>query len=97
VPARAHLERAAANGDLWARAELQGPACPEVVAYLVPWAYELVGRSGMGMNGLAPLRYSEIEAWSRLTGRVLVPMEVEALIRLDRVLRSPPPVDRSED
>lgn len=91
-----HLERAAANGDLWARAQLEGPPCPESLAYLVGWAYELVGRSGVGMSGLAPLRYSEVEAWARVMGREVSPPEVEALMRLDRVLRSPPKDDGEE-
>jgi hypothetical protein len=91
VPHRVHLERAAAQGDLWARAQLaDGPVCPEPVAHLRSWAYELVGRSGVGMGGLAPLRYSEIEAWARLTGRCVTPRDVAALLALDRVLRQPP-------
>lgn len=57
--------------------------------YLVGWAYALHGRSGVGMAGVAPLGYTTIEAWSRLTGTQLEPYEVNALIALDAVLCSP--------
>lgn len=54
--------------------------------YLIDWVYELFGRSGVGFSGPAPLTYSSIEAWSRLTGTVVSPLEVEALLILDSVM-----------
>lgn len=57
------------------------------------WAYELVGRSGAGASGMAPLMYQTIEAWARLTGRDLPePEEVHALVRLDAAILAPDPV-----
>lgn len=77
-------------GDRAALAELKGgPECPEEAEYLVRWAYELHGRSGVGTGGAAPLSFSEVEAWSRLTGSDPDVLEVEALMLLDRALLSP--------
>jgi hypothetical protein len=90
VPAREHLERAAANGSAWAMDQLEPPPAPEALLYLVPWAYELLGRSGAGMNGVAPLSFGTIGEWARLTHRDVTPMEVHALLVLDRTLRQPP-------
>lgn len=41
------------------------------------------------MGGVAPLGYTTIDAWSRLTGIQLEPYEVDALILLDAVLCNP--------
>lgn len=76
-------------GDRQAAAELDGPECPEEAEYLVRWAYELHGRSGVGTGGAAPLSYSEVEAWSRLTGAGPDVLEVEGLMVLDRAMLSP--------
>lgn len=85
-----HLERAAAGGSAWARSQLAEPPCPAPVAHLKDWAYELVGRSGAGMTGLAPLSYQELAAWAHVTGRHVTPLEVLGLMALDRVIRHPP-------
>jgi hypothetical protein len=50
---------------------------------------QLFCRSGVDMNGPAPLSYATIESWSRLTGTKVEPHEVEALITLDSVMRNP--------
>jgi hypothetical protein len=39
------------------------------------------GSSGWGPE---PIRYIDIEAWSRLTGRILRPHEVQALLMIDQ-------------
>lgn len=57
--------------------------------HLVDWAYALLGRSGVGMDGAAPLSFREIEAWARLTGEQVEPYEAEAVTVLDAVLRYP--------
>lgn len=89
--AREHLQAAAARGNASAQADLDAHPYPELLLYLVGWAQELVGRSGVGMSGLAPLSYREVEAWSRLTGHRPSAGEVEALMALDSVLRHPEP------
>lgn len=42
------------------------------------------------MNGFAPLSYTTIADWARLTDRTVRPHEVKALLALDRVMRNPP-------
>lgn len=87
---RAHLEAAARSGSVTARKELESPVeYPDALRYLHEWILELYGRSGLGMSGYAPLSYSEIMAWALLTGRLVAPWEVDALIQLDAVLRHP--------
>ena len=49
------------------------------------------------MDGVSPLSYSTIADWARLTGRGLAPVEVEALIALDSVLRHPDAGVRKEE
>lgn len=41
------------------------------------------------MDGLAPLSYTTIADWARLTGRRPLPHEVQALLQLDLVMRHP--------
>ena len=81
-------ELAAARGNEAARRKLEGPEFPEELAYIWEWARDLHGRSGAGMAGLAPLSYQTIDAWQKLTGTVLTPLEVEALISVDGALLS---------
>jgi len=83
---RAHWELAAAQGNADARRKLEGPEFPDHLAHIWEWARDLHGRSGVGMAGAAPLSYQEIAAWQRLTGIVLEPIEVEALIAVDGAL-----------
>lgn len=49
---------------------------------------ELYARSGIGMNGVAPLSYTTIADWAQLTGRCPTLMEVDALVELDAVMSS---------
>jgi hypothetical protein len=76
-----------ASGSDVARAKLLAPEFPDELEYLWGWALELHGRSGVSMAGLNPLTFQTIEAWARLTGRSLLPQEVEGLILLDSALR----------
>ena len=81
-------ELAAARGNEAARRKLDGPEFPEELAYVWEWARELHGRSGVGMAGIAPLSYQTIDAWQKLTGTMLTPLDVEALIAVDGALLS---------
>lgn len=89
---REHLAKAArtARGPVAIRAAsaLAGPPVPESVAYLREWLYQLVGRSGVGFDGAAPLSYGTIADWARLTGVNPTADDVAALFHLDHVLRS---------
>lgn len=76
---------------------MAGPERPDALEYLYRWALELVGRSGVGMAGLAPLTYGTVMDWAALTGRRPRPFEVEALMRLDAILRDPATGSEEED
>lgn len=86
---RDQLEASAAKGNKHAIAKLEGPDRPECLDYLFGWLYELHGRSGVGMNGFAPLSYSTIDSWAKLTGNRPTQLDVQALIELDSVLLYP--------
>ena len=62
---------------------LDGPECPPAAAYLWQWYMEIAaarGGSGFGPN---PLSFTEIEAWSRLTGNRPGPWETGTLRAFD--------------
>lgn len=87
----------AARGNAGAIAALAGPEIPEEFAYLRDWTFELVGRSGVGMGGAAPLSYTTVRDWALLTHRRPSAWEVEVLIRLDAVVRNPGPAGDDGD
>jgi hypothetical protein len=58
------------------------PQCPLETAYLWSWFHEINGGRTCGMAA-NPLQFTEIEAWSRLTGNTPNPWEVSLLKRLD--------------
>jgi len=95
--ARDHLEAAAAKGSRRAQKELDGPEYPDALDYLYGWAMELVGRSGVGMEGLSPLTYTTLADWARLTGREPEPFEIEALLYLDAVIRHTETREKKEE
>lgn len=72
-----------------ARRKLVGPEFPEPMRYLWDWYHELAAGRGVGMSGLLPIAYQDIDAWSRLTGHAVTPVEVRALMTLDAVFRHP--------
>jgi len=79
----------AAKGNKKAIAALDIPEFPDELEYLRVWIYELYGRSGIGMDGAAPLAWSEIESWQRQTGREASLEDKQALMTLDAILRHP--------
>lgn len=83
------MEQAAKKGSENAQRELQQPEPPECMEYLADWAFALYGRSGASMEGLAPLSFQTVEAWGRLMGIEPDPLEVQALMVLDAVIRKP--------
>lgn len=87
------LDQGKASEAERAQAEIDGPDAPDCLAYLLRWSDELYGRSGFTMDGLAPLTYTTIADWARLTGREPEPFEVEALLTLDATRRHPPEED----
>jgi len=63
------------------------------IMYLLDWAQALYGRSGATMGGLAPLSYGTIRDWATLMEIDVMPLEVQALVWLDAVMRNPEPVE----
>ena len=56
--------------------------------YLWEWYNELSLARGVGMHGLDPITYQQIDSWSRLTHRDPDPLEVEAIVHLDLITRT---------
>lgn len=89
VAPRAALELRASQGAAGAIEALTPPEYPEGLSYLLGWLEELVGRSGVGMDGLAPLTWQTLDAWADRTGRHPTPEECTALMLLDGAYRHP--------
>jgi hypothetical protein len=83
-----HIQALVRSGRLPQKA-LDGPDIPEEIEYLWAWFNELERVRGVTEAGLSPIGYTEIDAWRRLTGRVLRPHEVEGLVALDISTRFP--------
>lgn len=81
--ARAHLEAAARMGSAAAKAELAKDTTPGPLGYLWSLFLELHGRRGIGALGPSPITWPDLDAWTRLTRRVLAPWEFDVLARLD--------------
>jgi hypothetical protein len=77
--------------------QLYGPTMPYCMQYMVRWLDEVHARSGLGMEGVAPLSYDTIAKWAMLTGRDPMPHEVDALLMLDAVRRNPDTVDLTDN
>lgn len=64
-------------------AALRVPDIPAALAHVWEWFCELHGsRSGNG-GGPNPIAFTEIEAWARVTGRLIQPRDVQAIMALD--------------
>jgi hypothetical protein len=96
VSLRASLTGLAKRGIAHAIKQLQGPDVPEVGAYLLEWHRALHGRSGITMEGVAPLSWTTLQAWADLTGVRPTPDEVTALLFLDDVRLAPEILDEKE-
>lgn len=68
---------------------------PEDLKYLWNWFQELNRARGSNGFGLSPISYSELDAWSRLTGRALEAWEVICIKDIDLAYLSAM-VDRRE-
>jgi hypothetical protein len=64
-------------------AALRLPDIPAALSHIWEWFCELSGaRSGNG-GGPNPIAYTEIEAWARVTGRLIAPRDVHGIMALD--------------
>lgn len=94
---RAYLEAAALNGNRTAIEALERHPPSIALSYLHGWALDLVGRSGVGQFGLAPLSFTTIRHWADLKDIDVLPHEVDALIVLDGAMRDPGEEETAKD
>jgi hypothetical protein len=91
---RQHLEAVAGRFEIYRR-KLAGPGLPQEMAYLWDGFLELhFARRSDTMP--QPIAWSEIEAWARLTGRVLRAWEVDILRALDNAWLTTPKFDEDD-
>jgi hypothetical protein len=69
---------------------------PPELDYLKRWLFELHGRSGASNAGLAPLSWTQLNAWIEATGNIVHPWEKRALMELDAVLLNPGSLDEKD-
>lgn len=67
----------------------EGPLCPDSLRYLLSWVQQLHARSGVGMNGFAPLTWGTLGEWSRMAGNAPDQEDIDALFLLDGVMLFP--------
>jgi hypothetical protein len=79
-----NLVEGARQGNKAAQEKLDSlPEIPEGFEYLVQWAQDLYGRSGIGMSGAAPLSPTVLKDWAEgMDYAPLHPLEFEALFKL---------------
>jgi hypothetical protein len=63
--------------------ELVGPELPPAAEGIWMAFLELAGRRHVSGFGASALTYGDLDAWARLTGRRVSPLEVRLLTRLD--------------
>ncbi len=87
---RAHLEAAARAGHVPSQELLyDGPECPPSMRYFLELLGRLHGRSGVTMNGVAPLSWPTLDAMTRLTGIEIDGEDIDALFLADAVMLNP--------
>lgn len=68
---------------------LEEPSFPDELRYLWGWWTDLSSARGAGMSGPSPITYRDVDAYARLTGQVIRPVEVRALMQMDAAFRHP--------
>lgn len=63
--------------------DLDGPACPPELVYVLEWYGELAAARGSNGFGVSPISFSEIAAWSGLVGVRPTPFEIGVLRHVD--------------
>ncbi|QMV29700.1 hypothetical protein [Vibrio phage vB_VnaS-AQKL99] len=77
VPLRDHLEQVYKQTGHLPKQLRELPDLPPEVAYIFNWYVEI--------KGATRLTYSELQSWTGLTRTHLLPSEVEAIMKLDRI------------
>lgn len=65
--------------------DLVGPTLPPLAAYAWDVFCELHSARPVGMGGVSPITYSEVDAYCRLTGAQLSPLDVYLVRTIDEV------------
>lgn len=63
--------------------DLDGPDCPAWGAHVWLWWCDLHRGRGIGGMGPAPISWSDLAAWSALTGAEPTPVEVSLIMDID--------------
>ncbi len=59
------------------------PETPDGAEHLIEWFWTLSASRQQGMSGPLPISFSEIQAWSSLTGEIVTREEVAILRAMD--------------
>lgn len=59
------------------------PSVPACAQHVWDWWWELNARRGPGFETIAPITYSDLYHWLLLTGKYVMPEEIDWLIQLD--------------
>jgi len=59
---------------------------PDLLFHLWAWFCELDSKRTAGFASLNPISFSELKAWSDLTGQKPTPTEVKILMKMDAVM-----------
>jgi hypothetical protein len=65
--------------------ELKDVAFPGEARQAWEWFLDLHNSRGMGVNGPSPISFSDILAWSTLTGLAPTPFDVKCILALDNL------------
>lgn len=79
------------DGPLAARARkdlYDGPGLPDTLSYLWAWFMELDATRQYTQIGMSALSFTDVRNWADLTQRKPRPHEVDALMRLDILVRA---------
>jgi hypothetical protein len=83
VPEREHLRQVEKQTGRTPLA-LISPEFPVELEYLWDYFLELSATRPQGYSGPLSITYQEIAAWKDLTGKIVTPMDVEVIKRLDQ-------------
>lgn len=68
-------------------ADLDTPAAPESLHYLMTWFDQLAGGRAEGLNGPQPITWPDMQAWAQLLQIPLQPWQAGVLRQLDSLWR----------
>ena len=59
------------------------PVYPAVVSHVLEWFWELSAKRQYGAGGPSPLSFSDLKAWTGLTGTYVDPLEMKMILAMD--------------